>query len=406
MIYKCPNCNGALEYDPAEDKMYCAHCGNAYFMWELDEDAVEYHQELPTQSEIEEEKKLDFTKDRTIYDEPEFIECKVYTCSTCGAELSVSDKEVSTYCAYCGQPTIVYNRVDKTQKPKYIIPFKITKEEAETAIREKLKKGFFIPKEVKNFEAERITGIYLPYFLYDLTFYQKTKVSYRKSDYSDIVEGDCNFIQVCQDASKSVEDELSYALEPYDLTELKDFEPGYLSGFYADRFDLSPRQMVQTVGRRCKKMFDDELSRRCEGKVVDLPKAPYQYAITKVEYTFMPVWFMTFRYQNIPYTMMVNGQTGKVVGTVPFARNRVVIVFMLLTLLFSIPLVIFGWWIYQMPSYNIGFYIFPLWMMICMFLLPLLLSVVPKYKLLKENLKHARNRKTENFVKKRQGKNI
>lgn len=403
MIYKCPNCNGALEYDPASDKMQCAHCGNDYFVWELDENAVEYHENVPSQSEIE-EKKIDFTEERTIYDEPEFIECKVYTCSTCGAELTVSDKEVSTYCAYCGQPTIVYNRVDKTQKPKYIIPFKITREEAEEAIRKKLKRGLFVPSEVKKFKAERISGIYLPYFLYDVSFYHKVRVSHGKNS-KFIVEGDCNFVQLCQDASKSVEDELSYSLEPFDLSELQEFEPGYLSGFYADRFDLSGRQLTNTVGRRCKQLFNDELAMRERGTVIELQKCPYKFEITKADYAFMPVWFMTFRYQEIPYTMMVNGQTGKVVGTVPFAKKRVTVAFILMTLLFSTPLVAFGWWIYKAQYYNIGLYIFPLWIMF-LFLLPLLLSVTPKYKLLKDHLNHARNRKTENFVKERQGKNV
>lgn len=404
MIYRCPNCNGALEYDPASDKMHCAHCGNDYFVWELDENAVEYHQEMPTQSEIEEEKKLDFTKEHTIYDEPEFIECKVYTCSTCGAELSVSDKEVSTYCAYCGQPTIVYNRVDKTRKPKYIIPFKVTREDAETAIREKLRKGFFVPKEHKNFKAERITGIYLPYFLYDVTFYQKVRVSHGNNN-SNIVEGDCNFVQVCQDASKSVEDELSYALEPYDLTEVKDFEPGYLSGFYADRFDLSPRQMVQTIGRRCKQMFDDELRRRCEGSVGDLPKAPYQYAITKVEYAFMPVWFMTFQYQNIPYTMMVNGQTGKVVGTAPFERKRVLMAFFFWLLVISVPAIAIGCGIFFWNYTLTGVLVTPVAFGI-MLSIPLIAYAINKYKLLKRNIQHTRNRKAERFVKERQDKNL
>ncbi len=404
MIYKCPNCNGALEYDPAEDKMQCAHCGNAYFMWELDEDAVEYHENVPSQSEIEEEKKLDFTKDRTIYDEPEFIECKVYTCSTCGAELSVSDKEVSTYCAYCGQPTIVYNRVDKTQKPKYIITFKVTKEEAEAAIREKLKKGFFVPKEVKKFEKKRITGIYLPYFLYDLTFYQKVIVSYGKN-YSDIVEGNCNFLQVCQDASKSVEDELSYALEPYDLTELKDFEPGYLSGFYADRFDLSGRQLTNTVMRKCKQMFNDELKTKCKGTVIDLKNCPPSCEIIKAEYAFMPVWFMTFRYNNKPYTMMVNGQNGKVVGTAPFHKNKVKIAFLLCMLLISAPLIFFVCWTYFSHPDYMGFLLvlvsFMWWLS-----LPLFISILKKYNVLNKSLEHTRNKKTEKFVKGRLEKNL
>ena len=401
MIYKCPNCNGALEYNPAEDKMQCSHCGNAYFVWELDENAVEYHENVPSHSEIEEEKKIDFTKEHTIYDEPEFIECKIYTCSTCGAELSVSDREVSTYCAYCGQPTIVYNRVDKTQKPKYIIPFKITKEEAETAIRNKLKKGFFIPSEIKKFEAERITGIYIPYFLYDITFYQKMFIKYNKT--SDLVEADCNFVNVCQDASKSVEDDLSYGLEPFDLTELKAFEAGYLSGFYADRFDLSSRQLTQTVIRKCKQMFDDELGARCEGTVADLNNAPPEYAITNAEYAFLPVWFLTFQYKDRPYTMMVNGQTGKVVGTVPFQKVKVAVVFLLCLLAFSAPLIAFGWWIYENAKYGSGSVL--LWFIyILAFFAPILcLVTVKKYKSLKSHLSYTGNRKTEDFVRERQG---
>lgn len=402
MIYKCPNCNGALEYDPALDKMHCAHCGNDYFMWELDEDAVEYHENVPSQSEIEEEKKIDFTKERTIYDEPEFIECKVYTCSTCGAELSVSDREVSTYCAYCGQPTIVYNRVDKTQKPKYIIPFKITKDEAETAIREKLKKGFFIPKAVKKFEAERITGIYIPYFLYDITFYQKKFIKHNKT--SDLVGADCNFVNVCQDASKSVVDELSYGLEPYDFMEMKEFDPGYLSGFYADRFDLSSRQLTQTVIRKCKQMFDDELGRRCEGTVADLNNAPPEYAITNAEYAFLPVWFMTFEYKDRPYTMMVNGQTGKVVGTVPFQKVKVAMTFFLCLCVLSVPLVALGWWIYESVDYgSSGILTWLIWMFA--FFVPFFgVAAVKKYQKLKANLAYTRNRNTDNFVKERQEK--
>lgn len=411
MIYKCPQCNGALEYDPALDKMHCAHCGNDYFVWELDENAVEYHQELPTQSEIEEEKKLDFTKDRTIYDEPEFIECKVYTCSTCGAELSVSDKEVSTYCAYCGQPTIVYNRVDKTQKPKYIIPFKITKDEAETAIREKLKKGFFIPKAVKKFEAERITGVYLPYFLYDVTFYQRRLVLHDKTsdlyEHTNCVEGDCNFVGVCQDASDTLNDELACGLEPYDLSGLQEFDAGYLSGFYADRFDLSGLQLTNRVVRKCQQMFDDELSKRYDGRnVAEHPsKVPPKYAITKTDYAFLPVWFMTFRYKDMPYTMMVNGQTGKVVGTVPFLKAKAVILFLLLTLVFSLPPSILACWLYYKVYFSpMLLPFFSLLLIILAFNLPKLTK--KKYMEFQNSLELTRAETAEKIAKERQDKDV
>lgn len=411
MIYKCPNCNGALEYDPASDKMHCAHCGNDYFVWELDENVVEYHQEMPTQSEIEEEKKLDFTKEHTIYDEPEFIECKVYSCSTCGAELSVSDKEVSTYCAYCGQPTIVYNRVDKTQKPKYIIPFRITKEEAEIAIREKLKKGFFIPKEVKKFEAERITGVYLPYFLYDVTFYQRRIVLHDKTsdlfEYTDYVEGDCNFVQVCQDASDALNDELACGLEPYDLSGLKEFDAGFLSGFYADRFDLSGLQLTNRVIRKCQQMFDDELSNRFNGRTVAecIAKVPPKYAITKTDYALLPVWFMTFRYKDMPYTMMVNGQTGKVVGTVPFLKAKAFSLFMLLTLIFASPLSILACWLYLMADFSAIFLpFFGMLFLIIFWNIPKRMK--KKYEEFQNSLELTRAYTAEKIAKERQDKDV
>ena len=37
----------------------------------------------------------------------------------------------------------------------------------------------------------------------------------------------------------------------------------------------------------------------------------------------MPVWFFTFKYKEKPYTILVNGQTGKVVGTMPWEEKRI-----------------------------------------------------------------------------------
>ncbi len=403
MIYKCPNCNGALEYDPATDKMQCAHCGNGYFVYELDENAVEHYENVPLQSEIDEAQKLDFTKEHTIYDEPEFIECKVYTCSTCGAELSVGDRTVSTYCAYCGQPTIVYNRVDKTQKPKYIIPFKITKEEAKEALRQKLKKGFFVPSKVKKIDVERICGIYLPYFIYDLSFSQKKLIAYDNS--SDTVEAECDFGGVCQDASKLINDKMSSALEPFNLYELQDFEAGYLSGFYADRFDLSGRQLTNTVVRKCKNMLDDELKSKYKGEVVDFNDSPPQYAITRADYSFLPVYFMTFQYKDQTYTMMVNGQTGKVVGTVPFQKAKVVSLFLLLALIFSVPQIVLACWLYAKVYFSsilLVIFVFVYLMIGSCLIKP----TKKKYKEFKETLEFTRDQAAEDFVTERQEDNL
>lgn len=386
MIYKCPNCNGALEYDPAEDKMKCGHCGNAYFMWELDENEVE----------------------------PEFMECKLYTCSSCGAELSVSDTEVSTYCAYCGQPTIVYNRVDKTQTPKYILPFKITKAEAEAAIREKFDKGLFVPSKIKNFESERVIGIYLPYFLYDVYYYDKLSVIVNK--YNHFIEADCDFMQVCHECSTTVNDELAQDLEPYDLTKLEDFNPIYLSGFYADKSDVLPEMLSDNIFYKCRKMFENELKNRFHDREANLYGSNPKYEIKRVEYAFLPVWFMTFQYKNKPYTMMVNGQTGKVVGTIPERKGKAFGLYIFMTIaiiILSIALGMGGYlfafyagdnFAFDMAGFFIGFGISVVYLILFMKGIRFFVMAVKKYGTFRKNVKATRLEETEAFVKERQGK--
>jgi hypothetical protein len=34
-----------------------------------------------------------------------------------------------------------------------------------------------------------------------------------------------------------------------------------------------------------------------------------------------PAWFLTFKHKGKPYTIMVNGQTGKVIAGLPFKKN-------------------------------------------------------------------------------------
>ena len=128
MICECPNCVAALIYDPSAEKMTCPYCGEVF---EVEDVSVEALKEL---------------------EESQAMTCDIYGCTACGAEIMVKDTEVSTFCAYCGQPTIVFNRVSKERKPDGIIPFKITRDEAIGRIRKWLAKGKFVPKEIKNFE--------------------------------------------------------------------------------------------------------------------------------------------------------------------------------------------------------------------------------------------------------------
>lgn len=318
MNYKCPTCNNTVEYVAGTSKMNCKYCGNYFYFRDV----------VRNQSPVIEKK-----------DTCQTMECNIYVCTDCGAELVINDVEASTFCAYCGQPTIVFSRVSQELMPKYILPFCVTKDAAVEIVRRRLRKGFFVSKKVKNFNAEIVRGIYIPYYTYDVLYHDKQKLFCKKGLGKYAIfrtyrrEAECEFRGVTCDASKKLNDEVSQRLEPYDLRGLRLFTPKYLSGYYADCFDMDKEEITKVAISRIKKWFDEEIERSTHSTQAILEESNPQYKIKKEEYVFLPVWFLTFHHKKETYTILVNGQTGKMVGSAPFHKGKVITLFVFIFLI-------------------------------------------------------------------------
>lgn len=319
----CPGCGAALSFDPESGKMKCAHCGGFY-----DPDELRY-EKTPRSSDL--------------------IECKVYVCSACGAELNINDTECSTFCAYCGQPTVVFDRIAAMKKPEYIIPFSVTKKRAVELMREKLKSGDFVPEALKNVEMERVSGVYIPFWLYDIEYSDEQYIvatkggGKRRRTYYYYMAAERRFSGLTLDGAVRLNDALSRRLEPYDLSGMKEFDMDYLSGFYSDRFDADPADLEKAAVARARELFDKETCAKvCEEDGVEGAKIQVSapaYAVTGTSYALFPAWFLTFRYKDAPYTILVNGQTEKAVGGLPADIWKFVLKFLSASI-FTVPLAI------------------------------------------------------------------
>lgn len=339
MIARCPNCGASLEYDIITDMMVCAHCGASFMVGDIQ-----------TREEKQEKEALMADTSGT-YAEPtdedmgsddDMMECNIYTCTACGAELMINGVETSTYCAFCSQPTIVFDRVSMNRRPKLIIPFKITKVQAVNIIKSKFKKGIFIPNEVKNFKVDILRGIYVPYWLIDIEFQNSmvirgkvksgkqtvTRYFYRRV-YS-------RFKTMPIDASRKFNDKSANRLEPFLFDEARTFEPQYLSGFYSDCSDEIEQDINYKAEVRTKEIVQREVFKDVPASALRVEREQPKKRILSRTYAMMPVWFMIFKYMGEPYTIMVNGQTGKMVGAVPFDKKRVVTCLFAFTAVISI----------------------------------------------------------------------
>ena len=301
MICKCQNCSAALFYKPTSGMLECDACGAAFWPSQFEE---------PDTSESE-------------------MEVDYYSCTSCGAELAVNGVETSTFCSYCGQPTVVFDRVSSAKRPEFIIPFSVSKERAVELIRGHIEEGAFVPKEIKNFEVERVRGIYIPFWLYNVEYsdtqFLSGEVGSGKNSRTEYFmrKAKVVFHDLTLDASVQLNDGVSQRLEPYDTRGLVPFHSAYLSGFYADCFDYKSNDLEGYATYRCKTLFDEELKKTVRADKIQLVSSHPYSNINTYKYAMLPAWFMTFRYENVPYTILVNGQTQKVVGAVPYDKEKV-----------------------------------------------------------------------------------
>jgi len=331
--YRCPGCGATIEFSPATGKMQCKYCGNSYTPEEIAEKENKKH---------------------------ETIKMNILHCRSCDGELACNDLEVSSFCPYCGQATVVLDRVEDCLKPDYILPFKVTQKDAEEIIRKKISSGFYIPKDIKEFDVEKLRGIYIPYWLYELYYGDEQCWKYKVSSGRNVVTryayrlAETTYHKLTADASKRLDNDTSQRLDPYDMGELKEFDPVYLSGFYSDRFDVASGVADGSAISRAKEMFDESVKTSItKSKKPELEYSSPVHSVKKREYALLPAWFLTFTVDGVPHTLLVNGQTGKMVGAVPWERKRMGLTFALLSVVFSAilaPLLFMGFNVFNSMS--------------------------------------------------------
>ena len=317
MATLCKNCSHALVFDPAKQKLVCVACGSTFFPEEVESEAKAYREDLNAESI----NKINGTDDKDLMD------CYVYTCSECGGEIIVNGTEASTTCVYCGNPNVVFSRIAKQKCPEYVLPFSVTKEKALQIARERISKGFFVPKEIKNFTVDCCRGIYLPYWIVNADFYDAVVVQGQvRQGKSSVTKyfgraGSMKLKNLPLDASRALSDETSAKLEPYVLRDLKPFDEDYLAGFYSNVSDVTYSDIRKAALSRAEEYFNNDAINdvSASGKKV-ISSLPSIKIDNDMVYAMLPAWFITFRYKGKHNTLLVNGETGKVVGALPWKK--------------------------------------------------------------------------------------
>lgn len=353
--YKCPNCGAPLSYLPGTDHVTCEYCGTT-FETDVIEDMFQKAQEGAAAEREQEEKWATETAGEG-WSEEEAAGLHAFHCSACGAELVTDANTMATECCYCGNPTMIPARFDGALKPDEIIPFQKTKKEAVAALKAFYEGKRLLPAAFKKGNrVEHVQAMYVPYWLFDAkikaqaTFRAKHIHEYDDGDenvkeisvYECYREGKMTFLRVPVDGSEKMDDTFMESIEPFDYSQLEDFTPAYLTGALADRYDVDADAAIPRADERIAQSAADLLEDTVEDyDEVEINGEPdIRKKKGDVAYVMAPVWILTTRYENTPYMFLMNGQTGKMAGSLPYDHAKSYVYFAISTLI-SWPILYF-----------------------------------------------------------------
>jgi len=343
--YQCPACNGPLQFDPASGNLTCEYCGSNYTVAEVEAMYADKEAQA-AQNMAEAQAKEEQTPEESQWNYSGLNEnwgddakgMKAYSCPSCCAELICDESTAATSCPYCGNPTVVPGQFGGTLKPDYVIPFKLTKDQAIAALKKHYEGKPLLPKVFKKANhLQEIKGVYVPFWLFDgeaegeASFAASRSHTYKsgsyeitETDHFDVFRsGSVVFRRIPVDGSTKMPDDYMDSIEPFDYDELKPFSTAYLPGYLADKYDVTAEESSPRADRRAENTTLDCLRDTVVGyEGCSTVQSNVRLHRGEVKYALLPVWLLTTKWKDKNYLFAMNGQTGKFVGDLPVDKGR------------------------------------------------------------------------------------
>ena len=327
--FKCPCCDGAIEFDSTVQKMKCPYCGTEFEMEALlaYEDALNQPQDSMTWD----------TNAGSEWQEGETEGLRIYTCQTCGGEIVADETTGASACPYCGNPVVMTGQFAGDLRPDLVIPFKLDRKAAIAKLNKFYEGKKLLPRVFRDQNhIKEVKGLYVPVWLFDTDAdanvrYKATRTrswsdsdyNYTETSYFSVTRGgSLGFADVPVDGSTKMDDTLMESIEPFDLSAAVDFQTAYLSGYLADKYDVDADASIQRANERIKRSTEDAFAATVQGYTTVMPTATsIRLNNGRARYALLPVWILNTQWNGQKFTFAINGQTGKIVGDLPVDKG-------------------------------------------------------------------------------------
>ena len=282
----CPSCGSPAKFDIVHQIYRCASCGGKVGIEKARQDKLEFQE---NQRKKLEESAKDYSMSTT-------------SCTGCGATLVFEKDEAISNCTFCGRSLVRKDYVFDEKMPQNIIPFAVTKDEAENILKKWCNENKHKPES--KYLMKRIKdlkGYYLPYDM--VRGPVRCKVS--RAGETGYFQADGYLNDEFVNCSSQMDNRVLDCMEPFNLDNLQEFDFSYVAGQRIKISDIDEREIDHRL--------DYETSENYRGGMAKIWGTKSLTILSKVDKVVnIPVLLPVYYISGKKSIVAINGQTGKI----------------------------------------------------------------------------------------------
>ncbi|MBN1992884.1 MAG: hypothetical protein JW953_09270, partial [Anaerolineae bacterium] len=221
-------------------------------------------------------------------------------------------------------------------RPRFLIPFTIEADACQNFTREWLGSSWMTPGSLRRLaRVANFTGIYLPFWTFDAVTaadwqaevgHTETEHYYEngkwKTRTKTVWKWESGRVRLFHDdrllaGTNRLSALLLNRIKSYNLNQLAPYEAKYLAGLQAQAYDIPLEAAWETARHEMREKTRQACRDQASTSKIRNFSMNLDFSEESWRYILLPVYLAHYLYNNQPYQVMVNGQTGTVSGQRP-----------------------------------------------------------------------------------------
>lgn len=331
----CPTCGAQTAYAPGTTELRCGSCGTGL--------------EIAAPEVAIREHSYDEWQARSGGGQVAAVGAHVLRCGGCGASTETVD--LAGTCQFCGGALVAVDQPPGVVAPEAVVPFHVDRRGAQEAFGRWVRSRRFAPGALKRVgSTEGLSGTYVPHWTFDAhteTDYAGQRGEhYWETETYQVPDGEGgsrtetrqvqrtrwypasghvarSFDDVLVVGTHRLDAERLEEMGPWTLAEARPFQPEYLTGYSALRYDVEPDEGAKEARARMRSVIEEDCRDDIGGDEQRVSDVDVTYSQAMFKLVLLPLWIATYLYGGRTWQVMVNANTGEVVGDRPWSVPKI-----------------------------------------------------------------------------------